>query len=260
MSRQARHESQTGYYHVMMRGINREFLFRHDADKCYFMELVKDQQTDRLLELVAWCVMNNHVHMIVKAEKGAMSKAIKIISLKFAAHYNRVYHRIGPVFGDRFRSESIESDAYLLGALRYIHRNPVKANITQDVAGYNWSSYREYFNDVRYISEEKKAFVLGLFSNNLRSLAGFHVPEDDNEYLETREDIEKSKWELAAKLMESFCIEKGIRAAKEVTSSPEFFEEICKLLTQQGRLSLRETAKLLEVTHKMVYRSLQNDD
>ncbi|MBS3938339.1 MAG: hypothetical protein KGZ50_07185 [Peptococcaceae bacterium] len=105
---------------------------------------------------------------------------------------------IWPVFGERFRSERIESDAYLSGALRYIHRNPVKASITQDVAGYEWSSYGEFFNDVRYINEEQKAVVLDLFAINIRSLAQFHAQEDDNDYLETREDIEKYKRDSTA--------------------------------------------------------------
>ncbi|MDP3058064.1 MAG: transposase [bacterium] len=262
MARQARQESSTGYYHVMARGINnREFLFRRDAEKNRFLELVKDQQDAELLKLIAYCVMDNHVHLIIKAAKTCMSKAVKVISLRFAAYYNRSHNRIGPVFGDRFRSEKVESDAYLLGALRYIHRNPVKANIVQDVTKYRSSSYSEYLNAVKYIDEAQKLYVLELFNNSSQSFAEFHVLEDDEkEYLETAEDLEKWKAEFAVKVFERFCEEKGIREGKEIISNPELFEEICRLLTQQARLSLRETAKLMEVTHKMVYRALREDE
>lgn len=260
MARQARQESSTGYYHVMLRGINREAIYTSDSAKKYFMELVKQQQDNDLWHLAAWCVMSNHVHLVVKSEKVAMAKAVKIISLKFAAHYNRAQDRIGPVFGGRFRSENIETDAYLLGVLRYIHHNPVKANMVQDVAHYRWSSYGEYHDEVKYLDKEQKSFVLSLFNNSLPRFAEFHAAHDDQEeYLETREDAKQYKDEWAIKIIESFCTEKGILVGKQIISNPELFEEISRRLTQQAGLSLREAAKVLEVTHNMVYRALQDE-
>ncbi|MDP3058039.1 MAG: transposase, partial [bacterium] len=129
MARQARQASSTGYYHVMMRGINREPLFRRDVEKVHFLELVKEQQASGAFELAVWCLMDNHAHMIVQAELNKLSKAIKVISLKFAARYNHGHKRLGPVFGDRYRSENIDEDSYLIGASRYIHNNPVKAGV-----------------------------------------------------------------------------------------------------------------------------------
>ncbi|MBS3937003.1 MAG: transposase [Peptococcaceae bacterium] len=70
MARKPRQESSTGYYHVMLRGINRDFLFKRENEKRLFLELVKEQQDDKLLELVAWCIMDNHIHMMVKSEPG----------------------------------------------------------------------------------------------------------------------------------------------------------------------------------------------
>jgi len=77
------------------------------------------------LELVAWCIMNSHLHTIAKAELETLSRAIKVINLRYRARYNRMHRRVGPVFGGRYRSEAIEENAYLLGALRYIHLNKV---------------------------------------------------------------------------------------------------------------------------------------
>lgn len=68
--------------------------------------------------------MSNHLHAIVKTELATLSRAVKVINLRYAARYNRRYRRVSPVFGDRYRSEVIEDDAYLLGALRYIHKEP----------------------------------------------------------------------------------------------------------------------------------------
>lgn len=257
MVRQPRRESSTGYYHVMLRGINRDFFFKQDNDKQVFLRLVKEQQEDNLIQLAGWCIMDNHVHMIIKAEKVAMSKAIKVISLKFAARYNRAHQRIGPVFGDRYRSENIEDDAYLLGALRYIHLNPVRTRMIGTAAAYQWSSYGEYVGGVRYISEEQKSFVLGLFGGNLQSCAEFHTRLDEIEYLETREDLEMFRKEHAIRMLEDFCREKGVIRTKQLQANPKLFTEISMRLTQEGRLSLRQAAKLLETTHKRVYQALQ---
>ncbi|MBS3949340.1 MAG: transposase [Peptococcaceae bacterium] len=258
MARQARQESETGYYHVMMCGINREFIFREDTNKACFMELVKEQQANGLLELLAWCVMDNHVHMILKAEKVAMSKAIKIISLKFAAHYNRGQKRTGPVFGDRFRSEIIENDTYLLGTLRYIHRNPVKAKLANDMATYRWSSFGEYLGLLQYVAAGQKAFVLELFCGGLKSFVSFHAQEDDVEYLEIREEAEQNRETLAFAVIESFCRENGVTYAKEIQGSPELFREICRRLVQDSGLSLRKTAEYLSTTHHRVHEALQD--
>lgn len=257
MARQARRESGTGYYHVMMRGINREFLFKMDSNKAYFMELLGEQQANGMFELMAWCLMDNHAHMVVKANIEDMSKAIKIVSLKYAAHYNRTLKRNGPVFGDRFRSENIEDDTYLLGALRYIHLNPVKAKLVNDIAAYPWSSFREYLGQAQYVAPSQKAFVLELFAGNLKSFLSFHEQEDVIEYLEVREDVEKNREALAVAVIENFCRENGVTHAKEIQANPELFEELCRRLVQGAGLSLRKTAGYLATTHQRVHQALQ---
>ena len=236
---------------------NREFLFRKDADKASFMELVKEQHASGLLELLAWCVMDNHVHMVLKADKSSLSKAVKIISLKFAAHYNRDQKRIGPAFGDRFRSENIEDDTYLLGALRYIHLNPLKAGLTRDVAQYRWSSFGEYLALPYYVAAGQKAFVLGLFGGNLKRFVAFHAEEDNTDYLETKEDAEQNQQIRAAHAVERFCQENGVTEARQIHSSPVLFREICGILVNDVGLTLRKTAEHLATTHQRVHEALQ---
>ena len=99
--------------------------------------------------------MSNHLHIIVKTEMATFSRAVKVISLRYAARYNRLHRRVGPVFGDRYRSEVIEDDAYLLGAIRYIHMNPVQARLVADPADYQWSSYREWVKSTSKAAHEK---------------------------------------------------------------------------------------------------------
>jgi len=260
MARKPRQESSTGYYHVMLRGINRDFFFKRDSEKRLFLDLVKEQQDDKRLELVAWCIMDNHIHMIVKADVAAMSKAIKVISLKFAARYNKDKQRFGPVFGDRFRSECIEDDAYLLGAIRYIHLNPVKTGMTDSPAAYLWSSYNEYVNEVKFLNQQQRHFILELFNGSSDSFTEFHTRPDDTEYLELREDLEKHRKDVALRLLEDFCTEKGITKAQQLHGNPEFFAEISMRLMVEAKLSLRQAAEILETTHRRVHQALQEND
>lgn len=257
MARQARQESSTGFYHVMIRGINREYLFRRDADKAHFMELLHAQQNTAFL-LVAWCIMDNHAHLLIKAEKDTMSKAIKVISLKFAAHYNRALDRIGPVFGDRFRSESIEDESYLVGVLRYIHHNPLKAGLVSNISSYPWSSYQEYLGNVRYINEDQKKFILDILGGSTGYIS-LHAKDDDTIYLETPEDIEKYKLAKAARVIESFCQQNGVIYAKEIASRPELFAELCEQLVNGVGLTLRTAAALLETSHHRVHYALRDE-
>jgi len=259
MARQARQESGTGYYHVMFRGINREFIFSLDTNKLFFMQLVAEQQNSRMFALAAWCVMGNHVHLLLQADKEQMSQAAKVISLKYAAHYNRSLKRVGPVFGDRFRSEKIEDDAYLLGVLRYCHRNPVQAELVTDISAYLWSSYGEYLAVPRFIAPLQKNFVRGLFGNDNRDFVAFHQQEDKNVYLETREDAEKYKKARAMAIIEGFCERNGVLYARDLRGNDELFTEICLELVAGAGLSLRQTAACLETTHYKVHQALQED-
>ncbi|MBT9135315.1 MAG: hypothetical protein DDT34_00365 [Firmicutes bacterium] len=260
MARKPRQESSTGYYHVMLRGINRDFLFKRENEKRLFLELVKEQQDDKLLELVAWCIMDNHIHMMVKSDVANMSKAIKVISLKFAARYNKGQQRIGPVFGDRYRSECIEDDSFLLGALRYIHLNPVKAGLTDGPAAYLWSSYNEYVTEAGFLHEQQRIFILGLFNENLKSFADFHTRLDETDYLEIQEDIDKQRKEMAQQLLDCFCLKWGITKAQQIHRNPELFTEISARLTIGAKLSLRQAAAMLETTHRRVHQALQGND
>ncbi len=258
MARLARRQSESGYYHVMLRGINREFIFQDDVDKAFFMELIRGEQLTGTVALVTWCVMDNHAHMIVKAEKSDLAKAIKIISVKFAAHYNRGQKRIGPVFGDRFRSENIEDDAYLLGALRYIHQNPVTAKLAKDMAEYAWSSYHEYFGTLQYVDAAQKEFVLGLFGGDIERFAAFHALDDDIDYLETREQTAQNREDRAHRMIEQFCRANGIVSAQKIHKNPDLFNRLCRVLVHDAGLTLRKTAEHLSTTHQRVHEAVRD--
>jgi REP element-mobilizing transposase RayT len=85
--------------------------------------------------------MDNHVHLLINEGDDEIGKIMKRINISYSYYFNKKYGRIGHLFQDRFKSEGIDSDAYLLSVVRYIHNNPVKAGLVKNIEEYKWSSY-----------------------------------------------------------------------------------------------------------------------
>ena len=144
MPRAARKESKTGIYHIILRGINQQQIFEDEEDNTKFLQIVKDYKATSGFKLYAYCLMGNHVHLLIKVETEGLEQIFKRIGAKYVYWFNGKYNRTGHLFQDRFKSEPVESDEYFLTVLRYIHQNPVKAGLTNTVDAYKWSSYNEY--------------------------------------------------------------------------------------------------------------------
>ena len=153
MPRKQREKSATGVYHVMMRGINHQDIFEDRGDYWKFLKLLRMQafpedKTGKPLPphiiVYAYCLMSNHVHLLVRELKEGVVAPIKSIAISYAQYFNYKYEHSGQVFQDRFKSEVVNDIAYFVTLLRYIHQNPVAAGISTSVASYTWSSWCEY--------------------------------------------------------------------------------------------------------------------
>src|SRR5690554_3854054 len=127
MPRRAREKSSTGVYHVMLRGINKQKIFHDQEDYEKFIEIVKNYKELCTYELYAYCLMSNHFHLLIKEGKEELAAVFRRIGAKYVYWYNLKYKRCGHLFQDRYRSEVVETQQYLLTVLRYIHQNPLKA-------------------------------------------------------------------------------------------------------------------------------------
>lgn len=144
MPRTARKQSASGKYHVMLRGINKQQIFEDDSDYKRFCYIMGDCKEEYDFRLHAYCIMGNHVHILIEVGDVSLSEILRKIEVRFAQWYNKKYQRTGHLFQDRFRSEVIEDDAHFLRVMRYIHHNPIKAGLCDSLEEYPWSSYRAY--------------------------------------------------------------------------------------------------------------------
>ncbi len=160
MPRTARRKSKSKIYHIMIRGINQQNIFADDEDHEKFMDILATHHKKIEYDLYAYCLMSNHVHLLLKEGKEVLSNTMKRIGTSYVYWYNWQYNRKGHLFQDRFKSEVVEDDAYFLTVLRYLHQNPLKAGLTDDIRSYKWSSYQEYTSQKKIVNVD---FVLSLF-------------------------------------------------------------------------------------------------
>lgn len=145
MPRKPREKSETGIYHVIVRGIGQQDIFHEEDDFQRYLETAKKVSLESGVSVLGYCLMTNHVHLLLREDSGDISVVMKRLGVSYAYWYNWKYERIGHVFQDRFKSECVENDAYLLTVIRYIHQNPVKASITSKPEEYEWSSCAAYY-------------------------------------------------------------------------------------------------------------------
>lgn len=163
MPRTARVKSRSGIYHIILRGINRENIFGDDEDRNRFILTMEQCKEKCGYEIYAYCLMSNHVHILLRENNETISQILKRISSSYVHRYNSKYKRCGHLFQERFRSEPVEDDQYFLTVLRYIHQNSLKAGLVKCLEDYKWSSYLEYIRKPRLVDRE---LGLGLVSQD----------------------------------------------------------------------------------------------
>lgn len=146
MPRQARKRSKTGIYHIMVRGINRQIIFEDDEDYLKFLDTIQKNKVKCKFDIYGYCLMGNHAHLLLREREETVSMVMQRLCSSFVYWYNWKYDRFGHLFQERYKSEVVEDEIYLLTVLRYIHQNPIKAGITNTLEGYRWSSYHEYIS------------------------------------------------------------------------------------------------------------------
>lgn len=156
MPRIARLISATGIYHVLSRGHNRRAIFLDTHDyQCYLDELTRFKETFPC-QCYHFCLMPNHVHLLVKTERLELLTAImRRVQQTYQFHWRRRYGLVGHLWQGRFKSIPIEKEAYLLECGRYIDRNPVRAGLCKIPEEYPWSSARTYLTE----QQRKWAFL-----------------------------------------------------------------------------------------------------
>lgn len=187
MGRYTRDEIVGGYYHITARGNNREYIFKEDIDKGYFLKLLNESRQNMRFKLMAYALMDNHYHLLVQTGDVKLQKIMHQINNKYSKYFNARYERCGHVFQGRYNASVIGNEQYLLKVLTYIHQNPVKAGICKRVENYKWSSDKFYRKRLNGFIETKT--IIEIIEN------GFKDKDSSKKYKEIMDEIEETDYD-----------------------------------------------------------------
>jgi len=148
-------------HHVIHRGHNRQTLFARDDDYRYYLDTLATWKINLDCRLYAYCLMTNHIHLIVDPgdDPESLAKLMKRVAGRQTRYINRIERRSGTLWEGRYRSSIICKDTYLLACCRYVEMNPVRAHMVSHPSEYPWSSYREKIGEVSGIIDPDPVFL-----------------------------------------------------------------------------------------------------
>ena len=167
MSRPLRIEYPGALYHVTSRGDRKENIYKKDADRYKFLDLLNKTSVRFNWVVHAYCLMDNHYHILLETLDGNLSSGMRQLNGIYTQSYNRTHHTVGHVFQGRYKSILVEKDAYLLELSRYIVLNPVRAKMVFSAESWPWSSYRQTIDMSNDLDCLEPSWLLSLFSSNI---------------------------------------------------------------------------------------------
>jgi len=144
MARKPRVEIEGGLYHVIARGNARQDIFHSREDQQKFISLLEKAKDKLGFYLYAYCLMTNHLHLLIERRSDTVGRIMQRVLTGYSQYYNKRYHKVGHLFQGRHKSILCQSDPYLAKLVRYIHLNPVRANMAASPDEYDFSSHRAY--------------------------------------------------------------------------------------------------------------------
>ncbi len=169
MARKPRIHFRGALYHVISRGNQRQTIFRDDADRRRYLELLNHYRARYQFQLRAYVLMANHTHLLMEVGKYPLAKIMQGLQQSYTLYFNRKYKLVGHLFQGRYKAILCDRDAYLPELVRYIHLNPVRSKMVSDPGDYLWSSHRDYLNSgtARAATMVQSEWILEQFGPNI---------------------------------------------------------------------------------------------
>ena len=255
LPRTPRKISNTGIYHVMLRGINKQDIFFDSKDKYKFLKELKETKEKYQYELYAYCLMPNHVHLLICAKNETISKVMQSINVRYSVYFNLRYGRVGHLFQNRFLSKTVENQEYLMTLQRYIHQNPQKARIAK-TEEYKWSSYNEYLygNGIT-----DRNFILKMFDDYKWTAIDKFIQYNNCDY--PIDKLQEYEFEFIKLLTDEDLIEiiKEKLNISNVTEIKKYNKEIRDRMIRDvlkiKGVTITQISKVLGITRKMIQRA-----
>ena len=173
MARPLRIEYEGAVYHVTSRGNERSDIYKSDRDRERFLGYLETAHKRFNIIIHAYCLLSNHYHFIVETPFANLGKFMQFLNSSYTMYFNTKRKRNGHLFQGRYKSILVDKDNYMQELSRYIHLNPVRANIEKRPEDYKWSSYNYYLNEKNKPEYLGTDFTLQYFNRNRKRYREF---------------------------------------------------------------------------------------
>ncbi len=242
MPRQARFSGE--YQHIIVRGNGKQIIFEDDMDRRYYLTLLRRYSQETGIVMLAYCLMENHVHFLIKDAAGNTPLFMKKLGVSYVYYYNHKYERVGHLFQDRYKSETVADDTYLLTVYRYILRNPQKAGIAR-AADYPWSSYGDYASGTGMTDPSLLRELIG----SKEAFTDFMSAEDDTECMEADTLRRDDTWALSI-IRRTLQLQSGT----ELQNMPRQKRDECIAKLRSAGLSVRQIERLTGINRGVIQK------
>lgn len=246
MPRMARKSLETSFFHIMVQGINKEYIFNSKLNKDKYVDNLNKYKVECNVELLSYCIMDNHAHLLLYIEKiSDMSKFMHFVNTSYSNYYNKINNRVGYVFRDRYKSEAIYKEDYLLKCINYIHMNPVKAGIVKDAKKYKYSSCEQYINN-EGISKSKILWdTLKIDDYN----KAFSVMNNNQYFM----DVDVNEYEKLTFLMQEYQKMKDI-TLDNIMKDKYLIKDLILFLHNENNIKYRDIVRILDISKASFFR------
>ena len=260
MPRSAREISNTKVYHIILRGNDKQDIFYDEQDYRKFIKEIKETKEKYQYILYSYCLMPNHVHMVLYDKNESLSKIMQSLEISYSKYFCKKYEKVGHLFQNRFLSKKVETKEYFIYLCRYIHQNPVKAHIGT-LNSYEWSSYKEYIGKSELI--EKKMLLEKFGEKNLDAIDNFinyhktnieDVAGTDLVEFEMRESLTDKE---VRQYIQNISKIDNINKIKQLNKKER--NEMLRELTVIPKTSRAQIARVLGISKKIVERAMKEE-
>ena len=255
MPRHARKKSSTQTYHVVIKGADRQLLFEETSDYLKYLDILGYYKQTFSLEIYAYCLMSNHVHLLIHhPETVTLESIFRHMNTAYATWFNLKYDRTGFVQDGRYFSEPVETEGYLFTAIRYIHYNPTKAGL-EKVPGesYLWSSFHDYAKNHSTLTDTQP--ILAKFNSKEEFLEMHNIVPADECF-----DIDKYRKRLpddvAKEIIKKTCHIESMMDFKKLSLTER--NQMILLLHKKG-ISVRQLNRLTGTPRGVIERLLAKE-
>lgn len=249
MPRKARKYLDSAYCHIIVQGINREYIFKEDNLKNAYKSILKRNMLNTKIDILAYCIMDNHTHILMHSKSvEEISQLMHKTNTSYAKLYNKSKKRVGYVFRDRYYSQRILTEEQLLNCIVYIHNNPIKANMISKRSEYLYSSYREYLGKKDIITNESINLIFENDRDYIKTFKELHNKKNIEDIVDIVDENIGSK-EIIQEYLNKYNVK-----IEEVIINENMFSELLLQLRHYGGISLREMSKIFNINKDKLNR------